>query len=168
MKSLVIAAILVSGLIFSMPGELVWSQEKDMTSTNDLAYVAELPCGFDDAIEQVTTALKAEQFGIISRIDLHTTFKEKLGVDMKPHTILGACNPKLAHQAVTARPEASLMLPCNVTVQYVDDQKTIVRIGNPHTFMAISGLDQDKVIRSVGDQANERLQRVAQSLSDGK
>ena len=129
-----------------------------------LAYVAELAVGFDETIERVTEALAAEQFGIISRIDLHATFEKKLGVDMPPHTILGACNPKLAHQAVTALPEASLMLPCNVTVQAIDEDHTVVRIVRPKTIMADAGLDENPVVREVGDAADAGLKRVAEGL----
>lgn len=142
------------------------STEKAPAVVNDMAYVAELPMGFDETIERVTEALKAEQFSIVSRVDLHTTFKKKLGLDTKPHTILGACNSKLAHKAVTAMPEASLMLPCPVTVQAVDEHRTIVRIGNPETIMAVSGLAENSVVREVGDEANERLKRVAEALQD--
>ena len=138
--------------------------EKGKGTTKELAYVAELDLGFDQAIERVTEALKAEGFGIISRIDLHTTFKKKLDVEMDPHTILGACNPKLAHRAVTALPEASLMLPCNVTVQAVGAGRTVVRIVNPHTIMADAGLDEHPAVNEVGVEADERLKRVAEKL----
>jgi uncharacterized protein (DUF302 family) len=138
--------------------------EKAARGLDDLAYVAELSMGFDEAIDRVTQALKAEQFGIVSRVDLHTTFKKKLGIESKPHTILGACNPTLAHRAVSALPEASLMLPCPVTVQAIDERRTVVRIGNPRTIMAGSGLDQVPALREVGQEANERLERVAAAL----
>jgi uncharacterized protein (DUF302 family) len=131
----------------------------------NLSYNAELSTSFDEAIEQVTDALKTEGFGIISRIDMHTTFKEKLDIDMPPHTILGACNPKLAHKAVTAMPEASLMLPCNVTVQQLDDQVAIVRIVSPEVMMAGAGLDDNPDIKEVGTEANVRLKRVANALN---
>jgi len=88
---------------------------------NTMTFDVDLPLGFDDTIQQVEAALKAEQFGIISRIDLHATFKQKLNVDGLPHTILGACNPKLAHKAVSTMPAAAVMLPCNVTVQAIEN-----------------------------------------------
>jgi len=138
-------------------------KEKDMQT---MSYNAELQVGFDEAIDQVTAALKDEQFGVISRIDLHSTFKQKLGVDMPPHIILGACNPKLAHKAVSASPEASLMLPCNVTVQQVGENRVMVRIVSPETVMSGAGLDKDPAIREVGLEADAGLKRVAKALGE--
>lgn len=129
-----------------------------------MTYDAELPLGFDEAIDRVTAALKAEQFGVISRIDLHATFKEKLSVDMPPHTILGACNPKLAHKAVSALPECAIMLPCNVTVQALDDKRVIVRLVRPVAVMAGAALDENPAVREVGLEADARLKRIAQAL----
>jgi uncharacterized protein (DUF302 family) len=129
-----------------------------------ISYNATLTAGFDDAIEQVTAALKVEGFGIISRIDMHTTFKEKINKEIPPHTILGACNPILAHKAVTAMKEASLMLPCNVTVQQ-EGEKVVVRIVNPEVMMSSSGLDENVSVKEVGTEANNRLKRVAESLN---
>ncbi len=132
-----------------------------------ISYDVELPLEFDEAITQVTEALKAEQFGIISRIDLHVTFKEKLGVDGPPHTILGACNPTLAHKAVSTMPEAAVMLPCNVTIQAAEDKRTIVRIVSAAAVMAGAGLEKDPVVRAVGEEADAKLKRVAQILAAG-
>ena len=125
-----------------------------------MTYDVELPLGFGEAITRVTEALKAEQFGIISRIDLHATFKEKLGVDGLPHAILGACNPKLAHKAVSTTPEAAVMLPCNVTLQATADNRTIVRIVSAAAVMTSAGLGKDPVVREVGEAADARLRRV--------
>ena len=131
----------------------------------DISYNATLQTGFDEAIEQVTSALKEEGFGIISRIDMHTTFKEKIDKEIPPHTILGACNPVLAHKAVTALPEASLMLPCNVTVQ-LEQEGVVVRIVRPDAMMESVGLEANPAVKAVGDEANERLKRVAESLNN--
>ena len=129
-----------------------------------MSYDAELKLEFDAAIERVTAALKKEGFGIISRIDMHTTFKEKIDKEIPPHTILGACNPVLAHKAVTAMPEASLMLPCNVTVRQEGDG-VVVRIVSPEAMMATAGLDDNPAVKEVGADANIRLKRVAESLN---
>jgi uncharacterized protein (DUF302 family) len=145
-------------------GEVHSGNERQVT-VDAMIYDVELPLGFDEAIERVTQELKAEQFGIISRIDLHTTFKKKLGLDGMPHTILGACNPKLAYKAVSAMPEAAIMLPCNVTVQSVGEKLTIVRIVNPSAVMAAAGLEKFPVVREVGEEADAKLKRVAQALA---
>ena len=131
---------------------------------NDISYDARLDTDFDSAIGRVTAALKEEGFGIISRIDMHTTFKEKIDKEIPPHTILGACNPVLAHKAVTALPQASLMLPCNVTVQQEADG-IVVRIVSPEAMMSTAGLDDNPVVREVGAEANIRMKRVADSLN---
>ena len=129
-----------------------------------MSYDAELSMTFDRAIGQVTAALQAEGFGVISRIDMHTTLKEKIDKEIPPHTILGACNPALAHKAVSTLPEASLMLPCNVTIQQEGDV-VVVRVVSPEAMMAAAGLSDNPVIKEVGDEANIRLKRVAESLS---
>jgi uncharacterized protein (DUF302 family) len=130
-----------------------------------MSYDAELHTDFNTAVEQVTAALKDEGFGIISRIDMHTTFKEKIDKDIPPHIILGACNPDLAYKAVTALPEASLMLPCNVTLQQ-EGESVVVRVMSPETMMAMAGFDEYPAVNQVGIEADARLRRVAASLGN--
>jgi uncharacterized protein (DUF302 family) len=121
-------------------------------------------CEFTEALERTIDALKQEGFGILSRIDVHDTFKEKLDIDFRSYTILGACNPPLAHQALSAVPEVGLMLPCNVTVEDREGGGSIVRIVNPDQMMRAGGFDDDERVASVGREAFERLQRVAEAL----
>lgn len=94
-----------------------------------------LPSAFDEALRKTEAALKAEGFGVVSRIDLRETFKAKLGVDFRPYTILGACNPKLAHEALQIEDKVGTMLPCNVVVQAIDDNHTEVAAIDPVASM---------------------------------
>ncbi len=86
---------------------------------------------FEKAIERTEAALKEQGFGIISRIDLQAAFKEKIGVDFRPYTILGACNPKLAHEALQLEDKVGTMLPCNVVVQAKGERRNRSRGDRP-------------------------------------
>jgi|Deesub1362A_J573_1020465.scaffolds.fasta_scaffold33274_1 uncharacterized protein (DUF302 family) len=118
----------------------------------------ELP--FEQAVERVTEALKAEGFGVLTEIDVKATLKKKLDLEFRKYLILGACNPPLAHKALSADLEIGLLLPCNVIV-YEGQGKTEVAIADPRAMMAIV---QDAQIAQVADEARERLERVLQSL----
>jgi uncharacterized protein (DUF302 family) len=133
-----------------------------MTMTT-LAFEAKLAQPFDRAVETVTAALKAEGFGVLTRIDVHHTLKEKLNVEFRPYAILGACNPTLAHRALSHYAEAGLLLPCNVTVE-ADRKHAVVRIADPDVMLSIGGMDQDPSLRSVATEARARLSRVAEAL----
>jgi uncharacterized protein (DUF302 family) len=101
---------------------------------------------FEQAVERVREELKNEGFGILCEIDVQATLKEKLGVDGQPYTILGACNPPLAHEALEAEPELGVLLPCNVVVYRRD--------GATH----IAAIDAERMLSIVG---NEQLARIA-------
>ena len=118
---------------------------------------------FDDAVARVTEALAAEGFGVISRIDMDRAFREKLGAEFRRYAILGACNPKLAMKAVTARPDVGLLLPCNVTVEE-DGAGAVVRIVDAATMMGAAGLDSHPAIAELAEDAGARLARVAAAL----
>jgi uncharacterized protein (DUF302 family) len=90
--------------------------------------------------------------------------KEKLGVEFRPYAILGACNPPLAHRALSADPEVGLMLPCNVTVESAGMDDTIVRIADPVVMMTVGTLGDNPDLVNVAREARARLERVAQSL----
>jgi uncharacterized protein (DUF302 family) len=130
-----------------------------------MSFDVPLPSGFDAAVERVTAALKAEGFGILTRADVHVAFKEKLGREFRPYTILGACNPALAHEALSARPEAGLLLPCNVIVEETAPGKSLVRIVDPDVMMQSAGFEHDPVLARVGGDAALRLRRVAAALA---
>ena len=118
---------------------------------------------FEDAIDAVTAALGDEGFGVFACVDMHTTFKTKLGADKAPYTILGACNPKLAHTAVTAVPEIGLLLPCNVTVE-ADGNTTRIRIPNAREMLGGAGLSDASELAELAEDAGQRLERVATAL----
>ena len=129
----------------------------------EMAYDVSLSTPYDESLGRVINALKEEGFGVLTRIDVHDTFKEKLGVEFRKYAILGACNPPLAHKALSARPDAGLMLPCNVVVEEVDGGTT-VRIVNAAAMMQAGGLDGDPVLKEVGGEAEARLKRVAEAI----
>jgi uncharacterized protein (DUF302 family) len=131
---------------------------------NQMAFEVTIPQPFEKAQARVVEALKQEGFGVLTRIDVHDTLKAKLGVDFREYAILGACNPPLAHKALSNRPEAGLMLPCNVIVEAVDGG-TLVRIVDPHAMMTAGGFEDDPVLQEVGSEAADRLRRVAESLA---
>ena len=115
---------------------------------------------FDAAILQVTAALKVEGFGVLTRIDVHETFMEKLGVEFPRYTILGACNPVIAHRALSADPSIGLLLPCNVVVREVDGG-TEISMFDP--FWMAASFEGD-TMKEVADEAGARLHRVAAVL----
>ncbi len=114
----------------------------------------------DTAIERVTAALKDEGFGILSDIDVQHAFKEKLDLDFRPYRILGACNPKLARQAIDAEPHIGLLLPCNVLVQGQGDDTLVSFLAPDKMVSVIDNEDVDPIMKD----ASERIGRVAASL----
>jgi len=130
----------------------------------ELGFEATLDLPFDAAIDKVTEALKAEGFGVLTRIDVHDTLKKKIGADFRPYVILGACNPQLAHKALSARADVGMMLPCNITVEAAGDGRSVVRIADPEMMMTVGGLGEVEALQEVGGDARKRLQRVAAGL----
>ena len=113
------------------------------------------------ARERVTEALKAEGFGILTEIDVQATLEKKLGVKTEPYVILGACNPKLAHEALQKEPSIGLLLPCNVVVAQ-DGADVIVSAASPRAmFQVVKGVEG---IAEVATAAEDRLRRVIDSL----
>jgi uncharacterized protein (DUF302 family) len=129
-----------------------------------MAYEVSIDAPYSEVLPRVIEALQAEGFGVLTRIDVHDAFKEKLGVDFRNYSILGACNPSLAHRALSNRPDAGLMLPCNVIVEE-NDEGTLVRIVDPAAMMQAGGLAGDPVLQEVGAEAETRLKRVAAALN---
>ena len=125
---------------------------------------ARLKVPFDDAIARAEAALKTEGFGVISRIDIQQTLKSKIDVDFRPYTILGACNPKLAHEALQLEDKVGLMLPCNVIVQQSDSGEVEVAAIDPVASMqAISNPELAKAAEVVRDKLVRAIDRLRQS-----
>lgn len=131
--------------------------------TTNLGFDCELPLTFNDAVARVKDALKQEGFGILTEIDLQAAFREKLGREFRPYVILGACNPPLAYSAINADPAVGLLLPCNVTVESVDEQRTVVRLTDPEALLsAAHGTSTD--LAEVARDARQRMLRVRNAL----
>ncbi|MDE3175597.1 MAG: DUF302 domain-containing protein [Pseudomonadota bacterium] len=113
--------------------------------------------GFDAAIARVTEALKAEGFGVLTQIDVTATLKAKLDKDFRPYRILGACNPSLAFQALSAEDKVGVMLPCNVVVQQRDDGKIEISAIDPAAPMHAIG---NPALDAVAATVRDKLQKV--------
>jgi uncharacterized protein (DUF302 family) len=130
-----------------------------------LGMEVKLDVPFDVALARTRDALKTEGFGVLTEIDLQAAFKEKLGRAFRPYVILGACNPPLAHTAVSADPEVGLLLPCNVTVEADSNGGSVVRLVDPERLLTAAALNGSVVAGGVAKDAGERLRRVAEALS---
>jgi uncharacterized protein (DUF302 family) len=138
-------------------------QEGTMTSSlDDYAFRVELDADYETAMLRARDALKGEGFGIISEIDVQATLKEKIGVDFRRYSILGACKPVLANRALSAEPEVGLLLPCNVIVyDRADGDGSVVSLVDPLSMLG--GVMQPE-LQAVAAEAHARLSRVAEAL----
>ena len=127
----------------------------------DIGIRAALNLPYEQAVQKTTDALKAEGFGVLSQIDMQATLKQKLDVDFRRYVILGACNPPLAHRALSANLDVGLLLPCNVTV-YEEGDGSVVTAVDPVEMLGV--LKGDPVAHEVAVEARTRLQRVIASL----
>ena len=113
--------------------------------------------GFDETVAHVIAALQREGFGVLSDIDVAATLKKKVGAEIPPYRILGACNPSLAQQAIAAEPSIGLLLPCNVVVR--QDQAGSVHVEVMNTE-AVLGLVDQPAMPALASEVGERLGRV--------
>lgn len=124
-------------------------------------FTARLPgATLADARARITDALKAQGFGVLTEIDVRATLKQKLDVEFRRYKILGACNPPIAHKALSTNLGAGLMMPCNVVVyEESADRTTVLAIDPMGTFAA-----QEPELRPIADQVQAKLMRVIETL----
>jgi uncharacterized protein (DUF302 family) len=125
-----------------------------------IGMVRDTQLSYDDVLAKLPDLLKAEGFGVLTRIDVKATLKEKIGVDFKRYQILGACNPKFAHQALSTDESVGVLLPCNVVVYDRDGGGTTVRAIDPIQTMAAT----DPRFVAVATEVRTRLARVLEKL----
>ncbi|MFG2101104.1 DUF302 domain-containing protein [Micromonospora echinaurantiaca] len=126
------------------------------------AMTIRVPAGFAPTLERVRAALKDQGFGVLTEIDLRSTLREKLGVDLAEYVILGACNPPLAHRAVQADLGIGLLLPCNVVVRADGPDSTLVQAMDPQVMVRLSDAPE---LPAVADEAAARLRAALDAVS---
>jgi uncharacterized protein (DUF302 family) len=141
-----------------------FSKESIMQTATQLGIQVHLDSSYENAIEQVTAALKTEGFGVLTAIDMKATLKNRLDVDFRKYTIMGVCNPPLAHRALSNELAVGLLLPCNVIV-YEDTEQggAIVSLGDPIVMIGL--IDDNPVLAEVAQDARARLEKVAAALA---
>lgn len=132
-----------------------------MKPKSQYGYSKTLSDSYDDALVKVTEALKAEGFGVITEIDVKETFQKKLGLGFMKYKILGACNPSLAHRALSQETEVGLFLPCNVIVYEREPGKTVVTAVDP--IVALSRIESPQ-LEPIAQEVSTRLQKVIGAL----
>ena len=130
---------------------------------SEIGFRVRLNVSYDDAVAKATAALKEEGFGVLTTIDVKETLKQKLNADFQRYVILGACNPSLAHRALTADLDVGLLLPCNVIV-YEEDGGAVVSIVDPQVML---GVITNSALEPIANEAREKLRRVAEKLRAG-
>jgi uncharacterized protein (DUF302 family) len=134
----------------------------DDTMATDIGIRATLNLPYEQAVKKTTDALKIEGFGVLTQIDVKATLKQKINADFRRYMILGACNPALAHRALSANLNVGLLMPCNVTV-YEEGDGSVVTAVDPVETLGV--LIEDPVANEVAVEARTRLQRVIASLN---
>lgn len=134
----------------------------DKTLSYGFGKTVKLP--YEEAVERTRAALADQGFGVLTEIDVKATLKKKIDVDFRPYVILGACNPPLAHKALSTELDIGLLLPCNVVVYQGDEPGTsMVAVMDPEAALALTGNEQ---ISGVAHDVKARMQKVLEALPD--
>lgn len=128
---------------------------------SDLNFKKEVSGDLETVIATVTEKLREQGFGVLTRIDLHTKVKEKIGKDLKPTVILGACNPQLAYDAYLANSDVASLLPCNAVIRETESGKISVELAKPSALMKMLN---DAELVSLSREADRRLELALASL----
>jgi len=128
-----------------------------------LVFETHLPLPYNKALNAVEDAFKQEGYGIMTHVDAQATLKEKLNEDFRSFSIIGVCNPKLAHRLLQVEPKMGLLLPCKVTVEAAEDGKSIVRIIHPKNIVILD-IGDDPEIEKVAQEAEASIHRVVKTL----
>lgn len=145
----------------TMSDDNAHTNQSEKAMTYYIAATLQIP--FDIAIERTEAALKAEGFGVLTRIDIQSTMKSKIGVDFRPYTILGACNPQLAHEALQLEDKVGTMLACNVVVQQTGEGAVEVAAVDPVASM--QAID-NPALKEAAKTVRDKLTRAITSLAD--
>ena len=138
------------------------TEEETVTeSTASYALARTVDLSFEEADARVREALQAEGFGVLTEIDVAATLKTKLDVDFPRYTILGACNPPLAHQALQAEPDVGLLLPCNVVVRALEDGRTMVEALDPVQQLSVA---DNPDLSALAEDVRQRMERVIRAM----
>ena len=129
-----------------------------MPTTTSYTLSATTPAPFAEAVEHVREELKHEGFGVLCEIDVQATLREKIGAEIEPYLVLGACNPPLAHRSLTAEPELGVLLPCNVVV-YEREGATHIAAIDAERMLSIVGNDE---LQPIAEQVREKLAAVVE------
>lgn len=127
----------------------------------DYARTVTVDLPFDEAVAKVKAAFQEQGFGTLTEIDVQATLREKIGAEVEPYRIIGACNPQLAHRAVEAVPTVGVFLPCNVVVRRADG-RTIIDAMDPEIM---AKLIDDPALREVAAEAGSRVQAALDTLT---
>lgn len=127
----------------------------------DYSFKKVVNVSYEDAVKKVTEELKKEGFGVLTEIDVKATLKKKLDVNFRKYIILGACNPQLAHKALSAEKDIGLLLPCNVIVYEDDDGRTVVSAMDPIAALSIA---EAKGLKPIAETAASKLRNVVNNL----